>query len=342
MAQVIENVRQSEELFRNLELETITTYALHQTDGSDTKGLLESATRQVRVVLQGNLIYVNATGLLRPVAGESREVQAINGFDGELTRQLEGEIGNIHHGRKEDCRIYLYGTPHNWLLKRAHACFPLSLWLRGGAEVQNHPAAGLYKDWQNKVVFDGEEVVDGLHCVKVRSEAVSSRGTKTVRFLWLATERHYLPVKTVFLNNKLNPELPVEIGNAKDFREIAPGIWLPFLRSIVVYDESQLYQRKSVVGNSEETKIVKAKLDPQYDIALFRNISFSNATAVYEIKNDQIIGGGLRERSSPSAIFGPWTRVWMVLIAAILLLLSGRFALRWLRSRREVTIVRAD
>ena len=99
----------------------------------------------------------------------------------------------------------------------------MSVWLRGGKQLQEHPMAGPYHKWIHKVFFEGEEKVGSIQCVKLRCEIhepTPENKLNTRRFLWLSPEYNYLPVKTEGFAIAYSDRLPLEIGLADDFREV--------------------------------------------------------------------------------------------------------------------------
>src|SRR5262249_55261305 len=146
-----------------------------------------------------------------------------------------------------------------------------SVWLTGGKELQNQQMAGLYKDYCiQKVFYEKEEMTEGLHTVKLRAQQnLMDQPTYVISFtnIWLATDRNYLPVKTEGFQPGKSNTLPVEVGRVSDFREIAPGVWLPFQQSIVVYDTEKLAENKLVVANTKEATLTHVDLNPHYDIS---------------------------------------------------------------------------
>ena len=121
---------------------------------------------------------------------------------------------------------------------------------------------------------------------------------------------------------------------ARDFREIGPGIWLPFKYSITVYDERTIKEEnKLVVSNRREARIEKAELDPHYDLSLFRDIPMPEHAAVYELTGGKItrsyeIGGESPPQTGRS-------KLWLMLFAGSVgasVALGAWLAKRWLSS----------
>jgi hypothetical protein len=261
------------------------------------------------------------------------------GYAGDKTRRVQGDVANLIHGRDDAGRDIF--RPHTWILNAAFVHFPLSIWLEGGKTLEKHPNATPYRDdWLQKSTFEKEEVINGLHCFKIRSETLNrdkNTSLNSVRFVWLAPDRNYLPIKTAGYAVSWNRDLPIEVGEVSDFREIAPGIWLPFRCSTKTYDGYSLGKNKAVLSNTWECIIDKASLEPNYDVSLFEDIPFPDDAVVYEIKNGKIIDSYLM-RDGPT-IRRPWIR-WMAFAAAALFLgLGTYYAIRWTRTRGKKQVI---
>ena len=86
--------------------------------------------------------------------------------------------------------------------------------------------------------FEGEEVVDGLRCVKVRVDRWSLlQGRPALQYLWLAPERNYHCVKEQLSWPKsMFGDLPLHEMHVDELREVAPGLWFPTKITVVEYD----------------------------------------------------------------------------------------------------------
>ncbi len=338
LQRVVENVRANEAIFQNIEAEVTQSYKLN-TNGATAPPpyAFKSASKKTRTVLQGRFVYFRKDAQVVLVDNTTPPQNSIMGYDGEYTRRVDGQVANLIHAPYGHCELF---RPHTWLLPTHTVCFPLSLWLAGGKELQNHPGAGQYKDnWVQQVYYEKEELVDGLHTVKLRGETKERSGDlNSVWFLWLAIDRNYLPVKTEGFGARYSKTLPLEVGRATDFREAAPGVWLPFHNSIVVYDEMKVAQNKVAVANTRETTLTKVDLNPRYDISLFRDIPIPDGTLVYEVKDGKIFNKYTQgEETSPHwTARKPWRWWWLVgLIVGLLLLTGGWAAYRWHSGRRN-------
>jgi hypothetical protein len=290
MSDIIENVRANEQVNRDFEVVFRRNYRLGKPTTTQPE-FVKSANATSRFVYQNGMIYHRNDETQINVGGTTFRPDVLLGYDGNTMRSvMQNAVANIADGPfRYDAMLF---RPHTMTLR--YVFYPLSTYLQGGAAVRK-------VDPKNDVrtQFEKEEELDGLHCFKIRIETRSTGrafSADPLRFVWLAPERNYLPVRTEFYNLassanwNANGVLPDEIGEASDFREIAPSVWLPFRTSLVVYDSwAYAINKTRAISNAEDRVVDKAGLDPHYDIKLFRDIPFPDGASVYEIKNGKIL-----------------------------------------------------
>lgn len=324
MAPIVENVRVNEELYRNVEVIYLKTYRLNKDCPDVPKFSVNQNDNSFRCVSQNGMLYVQESGAVSAVDGRSTKTSNRLGYDGELTRVLKDGVANVHDGRKEPCSVF---RPHVWALSKPQMCFPLSLLLRGGADLRKFPRVGVYSEIDARPFLDGEEVVDGLRCFKIRLEEWrdGKQPFQTgLSYVWLATDRNYLPVKKVAYAFSYSKTIPIAEAIAADIREVSPGVWLPYRLTGIVYDELEIHAGRKTVNNTTEFKVETAQLDPKYDVSLFRDIPIPDGTPVYEVKNDKVtssyIKGGVAALKKPSR-FGWWA--WALIAGLVSALVTA-------------------
>ena len=324
LEEVILNVEANERLYANLEVITRADYRFH----GDTKGwppgisLWLAKTDRYRTISQAGLLYTHQTQSGMSTKGKSDPETDISGYDGLLTRRISQDVANIYHERHELCAVF---RPHTYLLTKAHVCLPLSIWLRGGAGLRAHPSAGYYQDTDHRVVFQAEEAIDGLRCFKLRGETWMKRDGKRyllgLRSVWLAPERNYLPIKTEFYTDD-KEAVACEVGTVEDLREVKPGIWFPFRRTITVYDDLESTATNKVLSNVETSTVEKLDLEPNYPLAQFRDIPIPDGSAVYEIQDGRIfksyVQGAVVQEPAEGAKPAGWRRLLLAALAMLL------------------------
>jgi hypothetical protein len=338
MDQIVANVRANEHIYDNIEVIYKTTYRLENRDGRNVPvEALASRTEEFRSVGQNSFYYFARRSDESSVGGQTQRRSLVRGYDGELTRSKESDrIVNIQQGRSNEGHLF---RPHNWMFMAEEVCCPLSVFLIGGTDFRQHPGGTYWRDFTVKNSLLGEEIIDGLICFKVRSQTIGRAGpspTNSVQFIWLSIDRNYLPVKRVtrFVGAEFN-QLIVSETVASDFREIAAGVWLPFHFKRTAYDPYEIRTNKRhILSSVEEANIDVAKLDPNYDISFFRDVSIPQRAYVYEVNASGKITSayiedyGIQEESALSV-----RRRWLIFAAigiGSLLLASW-----WFRNRRS-------
>ncbi len=351
MPDIIQNARTSEQLYANLEV--VATWSFHIDEqfnkGLAPSGLVVEAERSIRNVYQNGMCYLRTGGAQRSSNDRSVSLDFHLGYDGEKTRVVDQElVANVVDGPLEDANLI---RPHTLLLGGARVYFPLSIYLEAGEALKSQPLARPYaKRIQLTVSYEGEEVVEGLNCFKVRCEtqsrAASAKAGKAakpsqttpadVRFIWLAIERNYLPVRTEFYHTAMKVNRPVEVGRVDELREIAPGVWFPFRTTLEKYNWKGLVPHTELVRSStEHYTVTRVDLDPHYDRRLFSEIAIPRNAAVYEVRNDRIIKSyreGDDRQLSPRRPRG-WLRLLPVINIVVIVTLVGIFAVHRRRRR---------
>jgi hypothetical protein len=59
----------------------------------------------------------------------------------------------------------------------------------------------------------------------------------------------------------------------REFKEIKPGVWLPYRLTLTVFDETKVRSGRLIVINTTETTIDKAILGPKLDKEFFRELA---------------------------------------------------------------------
>jgi len=324
MRHIIENVRSNEALYKDIEVVETKSYHANASAQMPSKALTGDVTKSRYVMQQGKL-YSRMEEKGQTAGNSGIDRVSLLGFDGQYTRTRGGDTANVHEGKMNTCKIF---QPHTWLLSHAHLCFPLSLYLDGDKAIATHPLAGAYANITVRCSFARSEEIDGLRCCKLVCEMCAKKSPPepyAVRYVWLAEDRNYLPIKAIGFQFGYSKDIPLESASASDFREISPGIWLPFKRSLVVNDEFQAKKnQKTVVSNTEEELVEKAELDPRYGIELFRDIPVSDAPVVYDVKDGKIIRTRITQNPHPAATHWAWY-IPIVVLVLIALGIGVRF-----------------
>lgn len=347
LAAVMDNLHQNEALYEDIEIVWRSSFTFGEIKRV-TDQHLRSRERNGRYVRQDGMYYIDHE------TDQASEVVAVHrgllqAYDGEMTRILEERGGHIGNVVKEFQDTRYKVLPHALPLRRKHVKVPLSIWLQGREAIRAHLNGEIDKTtelYDQTLSYLGLETVDDLECAVV-SVAYYRRGgdpEKLIsrRHFWLAVDRNYLPIQTKHFSLGLSDELPMTKTSLQDLRELAPGVWFPFVSTIAVYDRGSLRDDgKYVVGSSEELVVEKAMLDPQYDISFFRDIQFPDGTPVYEIEQEEIVksyvqGGGppVDAAGYPQPAGGISSTMWLGIANAILIA-AAIIVYLWMRARHR-------
>ena len=131
----------------------------------------------------------------------------------------------------------------------------------------------------------GNETIGDQQCIKLRSIQSDWCDSPTVYILdtlWLAPQLNYLPVRRELDMRNYSWIWPFCVYQADDFREIRPGIWLPFHLKKSPYDWAALDEHRDVTRELDEYTVLRADLNPKYEIDLFREIPVPTGITVEE------------------------------------------------------------
>jgi hypothetical protein len=301
MAAVIAAVRAQEANYRDVEyVVKITTRTADQVSPNRAPQLASLETRHV--VLQGDQILFHKQEHERVLAKKAA-TEELSAYDGEQTRTVvAGNCVNIHLGRFKHPDVH---PAHSLPLTAYLVHFPLSVYLGGTKAIDadpKHPrfeiiSGGVYDFTRVVPRLEGEEMVDGLRCVKVGVERWLEDATEpAVQHLWLAADRNYFCVKERLLPYKSTPGgLPSREMQVDELRELAAGLWFPMKLAVVNYDRQALKQKKRVVASRIEMIVEKANLSPRHDNVFFREVPIPADLPVFAIKDRALVGSTLPE-----------------------------------------------
>jgi hypothetical protein len=342
LAEIIENVRRNEALYGDLDVAMHTLY-----DIGDRKPIIFKSARTEIIRIDVDTHFVSQDGKFRlQVTEKSTDIKGekVGGktrvFDGRRTQALDGSVANVMEYRSEDSQFV---RPHMLLLRSTRVGVPLSTYLQGYAAIREVQGKQWNADSSSEVSYLGTAEFQSLHCHRVAlTEYVQGESEpNNRRELWLAEERNYLPVRLLSWTFRHSKETPILDGSVDELREVKPGIWFPILTHVSRYDSGMLKREGAQRLQWKEEYVVKdVSLDPDYDMAFFRELTLPERTAVYEVQGDDIVKS--YRVGAPDGPDGPdGARIdrfrygWMILasVAVIVLVTAAVLLLRSSKSQ---------
>ena len=290
---IVSNIRSSEQLYKNIEMQWVFQYRLGDVKYMIKDKTLKSNTEFVRVVKQGDYLYSKFNRSQYRIDKQSKDFQVECGFDGETSRIVDlGAAANITDEVFDGAEVR-EADPFRMLFMLdfvIHLNICLSTLLSSGESIKQYHG---YEHTNIKIVHEKDETIDGLDCIKLGIYywfVGTHMDEGAVTYIWLARERNLIPIKYIDYHPKVRKIHPSLIGYSSDFREIAPGVWFPHRYEINTYDNDYMTEDNKVVkGNNFLITIVKAELDPDYPRSFFQNIPIPDGTMVYEIKKKETV-----------------------------------------------------
>jgi hypothetical protein len=324
LAEVIDAVRRQEELAGEYEFQWEESNRLMRPPKRPTDDPVFATMRRVsRSVWQNGKFHAELLQEGTSVAGRFSRIRNFTAYDGKMTRSVtiypEGNaVANLHHERVLKGGIV---RPHTVLLQPTAFVGPMLF--------SEYLAARQYREWQIEILLEGEEAVNEQHCVRIRAETWRGQRYGCYRYLWLAPERSWLPIKSVCYNGRFNPNIVLERSDVTEMKEVAPGIWFPTRVELKCGDELSALEGKEVLSNQSEFVATTARLSPDYPEELFEKIDYPPGTLFYELEAGEVVNSKMIPRLTPTQSF--WRQRWFW--AALLVVLGLAVGMRWWRRR---------
>jgi len=267
VAELIEKIRTNEKHYENLEVVREQTYR-HLNDVDPFGGMrpAKSWKKVERSAIHGTTGSYSEEGVIESNDDKPIVVSSKVDFDGKRLR-TSSVWGTTSHADKRVVPVKegMAAVP----VHRPHALFYRDA--RDQAPLSDHLSSPTWGGTTpQKVTWLGEDDRDGLRCdVLRRADADQSRHFSTFALIWLARDRNYLPIRMELYQANWSKSLPIGVMTAEDLREIAPGIWFPYVvkefwnqtwnetpiaAGVVVVERRTDYVVRSVVLNGQGAK----------------------------------------------------------------------------------------
>jgi hypothetical protein len=253
---IIQATRQGEDLFRNIEL-AYTWEVIELPSGR------QMCQEDHRVIRQGEWVHISSS--LSQKDGAIPRTRQQVAYDGKMTRLAQYDnsgkhsLGQLTIGRGILDAVYsspfTLGLPGQETLK-----------LSATLDARSSERPDLFP----RVVCKELEIINGLRAVKV--EVKTNREQKD---LWLAVDRHYIPVKM----HGFSPGYDIDetLTEGTDWKEIEPGIIVPF-QVVTTYFKKQ--DGKPTPHQRHIYKVTDISRTPGYDLAFFQDIPLAKGLPV--------------------------------------------------------------
>lgn len=280
LEKTLANLRANEKRFDRFEFHYTVDYRLLSPE-IRTDNVLRSYLTIGHTVRQGSFLFEDSiqTQVLHR-DGSLKQIPLVLGFDGTTTRFLYDRVANVISG---ETRYDVIFHPHRAAVRTILAPYSLSQLLSANGTL----APGLCLQTEHA----GTEIINGLECDRLLTQ-VSSLPEKPASgtwHTWLAKDRNYIPLRFEGIHHNYSSTIPYVIATVDDFREIAPGIWLPMSMQTTVYRSEKISEGEKIPGNVTLLTIDEARADPNYPIEFFRDIEFPMGTNVYVVDSSGTI-----------------------------------------------------
>jgi hypothetical protein len=284
LEKVLDNVRAEEKLYENIEILYEKHYKLHSkinTIPEATSNFIEKE----RYVRSGSCVFRDMTGHYENISGEITNFSFLLGFDGERRISLQNEA-NANISTDSYKNIV---APHILLLDSANISCSLSKYLSADDELKK---SNTHKNYDISVNYLCDEDLDSMRCSKLEIETWMKGEDRTkgsMRRIWLAHDRNYLPLRSVSYSYSYSKTNPVEECRVVRFTEILKDIWYPMEIQIRSFDALSLENNNIILSHTKTIITSNVKLNPEYPKSFFRKIDIPKGTTVHIIKNGEII-----------------------------------------------------
>ena len=213
-------------------------------------------------------------------------------FDGEQTKVLsdsdyrEGTsdaVTNTREGRGyHDFTLYphrmLYGTADDLKMSQF-----LDGFHRDGAR------AIVKRTFPGELRYLGKKTISGLECEGIADQWWKNDRLRSETRFWFAVDRNYLPVlRESWLPGK-HPFGPRNWAAVEEFRELEPGVWLPWSCKKVQLEGGPLAKGTVTPSFTRTIQVSEASLDPDPAAMDCESLQFPDDAAWYRVRDGEIV-----------------------------------------------------
>ncbi len=315
LQQILEAVRRHRVIFSSVECK-------YRIEGRTSEEYLRvfsrnavSSTTEVHFVVQEEMFYLKeAVHRIMP-DGKVDLDWRITAYDGEKSRHLRD--GTLLQISDEPVPLGSFIVlPHNL------GCVRIA---ENDDELLDFLTPRNEGNMRTTVQVVGRAQVGGMECLVVETTRTRPDGLFDKMRFFFCPRMHYLVAKCeTFYPAKKGQQLqPLIFNETSDWREVAPGIWLPF--QVVSTSYVPNLKEKTYISNGTATyRLLEVNLNPNYPKSFFSNVPMPKDGVIETFRGDELVSrrvvGNPRDPEEDKTGLPPW--VWLlgnVVLVAFLL-----------------------
>jgi hypothetical protein len=260
LERVIAAVREQEQRYEPFDATLQVAYHKYESEFTRVGAEILSYERDERTVVLPNRLYASRQEVSHSAAQVESSSANVAAWDGKWLRELT----RVDHPAQQHTGAGLHkGDAEGVYAFRAHTALFDDGRIRSRklSDCLSSDWYDLHNKYPQKVEYWGTEVVDGLKCEKLRVGILHGNEAEShvFFFIWLATERNYLPIRREWYELGWSKRLPTGTASVLEWREIADGLWLP----LHVVDLA--YRKFNHEGICEGRIIINWRLDGRFE-----------------------------------------------------------------------------
>ncbi len=288
-----------------------------------------SSTSEVHFVVQKEMFYLKDIGHRIMPDGMVNLDWRITAYDGEKSRHLRD--GTLLQISDEPVPLGSFIVlPHNL------GCVRIA---ENDGELLDLLTPRNEGNTRTTVQVVGRAQVGGMECVVVETNRTRPDGLFDKMRFFFCPRMHYLVAKCeTFYPAKKGQQLqPLIFNETSDWREVAPGIWLPF--QVVSTSYVPNLKEKTYISNGTTTyRLLEVNLTPNYPKSFFSNVPMPKDGVIETFRGDELVSrrvvGNPRDPEEDKSGLPPW--VWIVGNVVLVALLLGVY-LRYRTGKTDQT-----
>ncbi|HJT35009.1 MAG TPA: redoxin domain-containing protein [Pirellulales bacterium] len=238
---IIKKLREEEQRYERLDVSLLVEHQVFGEINLGMPGAFLASEQHERTVAVPGKLYVNSRSMNHAANHEDCSTAEISAWDGHWLRSLFWQTKGRKLPDKPNRTTVSRNGPSGVNAFRPHTA------LFDDRRIRRRPLSELlsaaWYDEQNRYRFQveylGNEKAHGFDCKLVRLAHMSAGVTepRLFLFLWLAPERNHLPVRGEWCDLSWSEYLPTGSTYVAKWREVTPGLWLPYHVVELSYDQ---------------------------------------------------------------------------------------------------------